>query len=487
MSGSAAGDGAQGGPSGSGAAPGPTLPAGPFRRKEPTTGAGTTSGASNAADLNYFRPGALTEPARNAGGPSTGPAPPPPAQERFQTFQPRNDAPAATFGTSKKRYRPEYDENLFKLPPQPAFSGPGTSAGAPGPSVGRSRNDAAGRPINANGGNVGPQHGQEPGLQLPKAPSTNTILVSTTQKGNPVLDHIRNVPWEFNTGLAPDYQVGRTSCALFLSLKYHRLHPEYVSARVQKLGRMYALRILLVLVDVDDHEKHLREIHAVCVANAVTVILAWSNEEAGRYLETFKAYENKPPDAIKAKVEDGYLARLTNFLTSVKGVNKTDVVNLASGVGVSGTDLAISKDCPDELLSPQPLKNIIQASQAELIAIPGFGETKANKLYAALRTPFRIDHAARDRERARKAVAEDVGAALISKVSSQRTSQSKNRAEIRDGAPDAAMVDGAGANGANADDAAADKEQLDAEIDLPAGGLDRDMSDDEVEDFSDED
>ena len=34
------------------------------------------------------------------------------------------------------------------------------------------------------------------------------------------------------------------------SLKYHRLHPEYIHQRIEKLGRMYNLRILLLMCDV---------------------------------------------------------------------------------------------------------------------------------------------------------------------------------------------------------------------------------------------
>ena len=33
-------------------------------------------------------------------------------------------------------------------------------------------------------------------------------------------------------------------------------------------------------------------------------------EEAGRYLETYKAFENKPPDLIMEKSESNYLARV---------------------------------------------------------------------------------------------------------------------------------------------------------------------------------
>lgn len=37
---------------------------------------------------------------------------------------------------------------------------------------------------------------------------------------------------------------------LNLSLKYHRLHPEYIHQRIERLGHSYSLRILLMLCDV---------------------------------------------------------------------------------------------------------------------------------------------------------------------------------------------------------------------------------------------
>ena len=69
------------------------------------------------------------------------------------------------------------------------------------------------------------------------------------KRGNPVLKYIYNVPWEHGETLA-DYELGKTTCALFLSLRYHKLHPNYIYERFQKLGKHYNLRILLVFVDV---------------------------------------------------------------------------------------------------------------------------------------------------------------------------------------------------------------------------------------------
>ncbi|KAJ1964432.1 ssDNA endonuclease and repair protein rad10 [Dispira parvispora] len=200
-----------------------------------------------------------------------------------------------------------------------------------------------------------------------RAPATHAVIVNSCQRGNPVLDHIRNVPWEYGD-IVPDYQVGQTSCVLFLSLRYHRLHPEYVGLRVDQLRDRYLLRILLVLVDVEDNQSSLRELQHMAVQRQLTTILAWSSEEAGRYIESFKAFENKPPDSIREKVEDAYFPRLTDCLTSVRSVNKTDVVTLASNF--------------------DSFYNIAKATPQELSLCPGFGEQKTQRLRDALTQPF---------------------------------------------------------------------------------------------------
>lgn len=59
-----------------------------------------------------------------------------------------------------------------------------------------------------------------------------------------------------------------------------------------------------------------------------------SAEEAGRYLEIYKSFERKPPDLIKERVEKDYMSQATAALTTIRGVNKTDVVTLLSTFGV---------------------------------------------------------------------------------------------------------------------------------------------------------
>ncbi|XP_041663370.1 DNA excision repair protein ERCC-1 [Cheilinus undulatus] len=215
----------------------------------------------------------------------------------------------------------------------------------------------------------GNQPGSDPGLSTGPKPvgSGSSIIVSPRQRGNPILKFVRSVPWEFGE-VVPDYVLGLTTCALFLSLRYHNLNPNYIHERLKQLGQTYTLRVLLVQVDVKDPHHALKELARICVMADCTLILAWSPEEAGRYLETYKSYEKKPADLLKEQVEKDYLSKVTDCLTTVKSVNKTDAITLLSTF--SSVD------------------RIISASKEDLVLCPGLGPQKARRLYDVLHKPF---------------------------------------------------------------------------------------------------
>ena len=71
------------------------------------------------------------------------------------------------------------------------------------------------------------------------------------QRGNPILKSIRAVPWEFVEGMAPDYILGKKTCALYLSVRYHTLNPNYVHERLKQMGSVgFELKVsnLLLLI-----------------------------------------------------------------------------------------------------------------------------------------------------------------------------------------------------------------------------------------------
>ncbi|XP_050274478.1 DNA excision repair protein ERCC-1 isoform X3 [Quercus robur] len=190
--------------------------------------------------------------------------------------------------------------------------------------------------------------------------SRNAILVSHRQKGNPLLKHIRNVRWAF-ADIVCDYLLGQSSCALYLSLRYHLLHPDYLYYRIRELQKNFKLRVVLCHVDVEDVAKPLLEVTKTALLHDCTLLCAWSLEECGRYLETIKVYENKPADIIQGQMDTDYLSRLTHALTTVRHVNKTDVVTLGTTFG--------------------SLSHIMDASMEDLARCPGIGERKESTLF----------------------------------------------------------------------------------------------------------
>lgn len=196
----------------------------------------------------------------------------------------------------------------------------------------------------------------------------NAILVSNRQKGNSLLKHIRNVRWVF-ADIVCDYLLGPSSCALYLSLRYHLLHPDYLYYRIRELQKNFKLRVVLCHVDVEDVVKPLLEVTKTAMLHDCTLLCGWSLEECGRYLETIKVYENKPADIIQGQTDTDYLSRLTHALTSVRHVNKTDVVTLGSSFG--------------------SLSHVMDASMEDLARCPGIGERKVKRLYDTFHEPFK--------------------------------------------------------------------------------------------------
>ena len=195
--------------------------------------------------------------------------------------------------------------------------------------------------------------------------STHAVLVNPIQQRNPVTKLIRSVPWELGD-IIPDFVMGRTTCCLFVSIQYHSLHPNYIHERIKHLGKLYQLRILLVLVDTQECHKILKDLAHIAILSDLTLIVCWSNEEAARYIETYKIFENKPPDILMERGD--LISPVSDCLTTVKKINKTDAATL--------TNIYESLD------------KIITSSKDELTMVPGLGEQKAERLYTLFNEPF---------------------------------------------------------------------------------------------------
>jgi len=186
--------------------------------------------------------------------------------------------------------------------------------------------------------------------------SATSIIVNKRQKENPVLRHIRNVRYEFADDIVPDYVIGDAACALYLSIKYHVLYPMYIIGRIKEINSGYKLKILVVLVDIEDNTKQLLDLNKICFTYGLTLVLSWSKEEAARYLESYKAFENKSSASIQERAETEFIPKLSGVLTVVKPINKTDVITL----------LEVFNN----------FSGISIATEQQLLLCPGLGEKK---------------------------------------------------------------------------------------------------------------
>ena len=215
---------------------------------------------------------------------------------------------------------------------------------------------------------------QQPKPQaLPPRPGPSSILVSPRQKGNPILNHIRLLPWE-HADIPADYVLGNTTCALFLSLKYHRLHPEYIYSRIKLLAGKYNLRILLTMVDIPNHEDSLKELSKTSLVNNLTLILCWSAPEAAHYLELFKSSENAQPTAIRTQQALSYSDSVVEFITAPRSINKSDAASIMSTFG--------------------SLQAAVNARPEQISQVPGWGEKKVQQWTNAVKEEFRTRNAA---------------------------------------------------------------------------------------------
>ncbi len=100
-------------------------------------------------------------------------------------------------------------------------------------------------------------------------------------------------------------------------------------------------------------------------------------------METYKAYEYKNTDALQEKfvpsgggnnnnADTAFMQNFTEFLCSIKSINKTDASTLRQTFG--------------------SLKKISEASKSELSVVPGFGPLKVNRVFEIFRKPFLLEN-----------------------------------------------------------------------------------------------
>jgi len=123
-------------------------------------------------------------------------------------------------------------------------------------------------------------------------------------------------------------------------------------------------------IEQENHQSPLLELSKTCHLNDLTLILSWAPAEAGRYLESYKSFENAAPTLIQEKPKGDYTSRMTDVCTSVRSVSKKDAVSLVRTYG--------------------SVRAALNAEKEEIVLIQGWGEKKAERWEKAAREPFMV-------------------------------------------------------------------------------------------------
>ena len=68
--------------------------------------------------------------------------------------------------------------------------------------------------------------------------------------------------------------------------------------------------MFLPQVDVKDPYIPIKDLTKICLLADLTLLLAWSDNEAGKIIETYKVFEHKPPDLIMEKQEKSSITQV---------------------------------------------------------------------------------------------------------------------------------------------------------------------------------
>lgn len=117
-----------------------------------------------------------------------------------------------------------------------------------------------------------------------------TVLINTTQRENPLLNHLKNTNWRYISSTPThkiyyDYLIKDRS-VLFLTLSYHKLYTDYISRRMGPLSSNNDNILLFVIDDNSTRsEQALTEITKLCMFNGFTLLVAFTFEQAAKYIE----------------------------------------------------------------------------------------------------------------------------------------------------------------------------------------------------------
>ncbi|VWU52338.1 ERCC1 nucleotide excision repair protein, putative [Hepatocystis sp. ex Piliocolobus tephrosceles] len=193
------------------------------------------------------------------------------------------------------------------------------------------------------------------------------LIISIRQKSNPVVKKINRVRYKFNS-IIPDFLIGSNIACLFISMKYHRLRPNYLESRIKTLSNKYNNRILLCLVDIENIENTLGEINQIAFCFNMTLILCWNIDECAKIIEDFKIHEKTAFYSKKNIPFSNNKEKIHELLKKIRCINSSDCFTITKKF--------------------KSFSNIVNAKKSDLINCSGLGNKKIQVLLSTFNDPF---------------------------------------------------------------------------------------------------
>lgn len=241
------------------------------------------------------------------------------------------------------------------------------------------------------------------------------IIVNKSQSSNPLLKSFA-FPYSFSSSILPDFQINSNIDCYFLSLRYHKQFPTYISTRLLQINSS-SINFLFCLFDIsidasshfninsnssikmnfltnlhllddnstDDNlfnmldmetnsasqndvneniEQLINDINILCIEKGITLIIGFTNNEIAQDIHALSII-NMKVSQTKTKSEIGN-EELINSVTSIDGINKNDAANL--------------------LVNFKDIQSICNANERMLSLIPKLNDNKVKTVFSFFNT-----------------------------------------------------------------------------------------------------
>jgi DNA excision repair protein ERCC-1 len=187
------------------------------------------------------------------------------------------------------------------------------------------------------------------------------LTISKRQEKNPLIPLLSVAQSEWSDTTVADYSIGRDIAVLFLTLKYHRLHPEYLSTRIRDFRGSFPVRILLFLINDENPDQIISKLTVLSIANNMNLMLAFDYEEAARWIISLYTTQDAPVDDLKASNETMHEIAVDSL--NALGTSKKEAESLLTELPSLGEIICSSKETLRKscVLSDKKVDNFLAA------------------------------------------------------------------------------------------------------------------------------